>query len=81
MKKKCLSNSRLYITEDMNHDNVWFAKTDCDFIARLELTDMWNVYLYNYKFTFHKNSLKECLRIIEKVFKRFWSEKYADRRI
>lgn len=81
MKQKHCSNSRLYITEDKNKDNVWFAKTDCDFIARLELTDIWNVYLYNYKFTFRKNSLKECLRIIEKVFKRFWSEKYADRRI
>lgn len=76
MKKRYLSNSRLYITEDINHDNVWFVRTDVDFIARLELKDEWEIYFYIYKFRTVKQTLKECLVLIEKEFVKFWNEKY-----
>lgn len=79
MKKQTyLSNSRLYVTEDIDREGVWFVRTDTDVIARLRLNGVWEVYIYPYKFNQRFNSLTESLNVIEYIFKKFWKEKYGD---
>lgn len=72
--KKNLSknNSRLYVTEDTDHDNVWFARTEAEQFARIKHTDMWEVWFYKDKFTVRLATLKQCLELIDKQFKEYW---------
>lgn len=78
MKKTCLSNSRLYITEDIYHDNVWFVRTDIEQIARLKMEQGWQIYFYPYRINLKKEKLDDSLRLIEKMFKEYWKSKYGE---
>lgn len=77
MSRNNSSNShRLYITEDKDHENVWFARTDTDLIARFALRQKWEIWFYPYKYRQTRLSLKDTLKLIEKVFRQFHEEKY-----
>lgn len=71
-------NKRLYLTEDEYKDNVWYARTEADVIARFTLTDKWEIWFYPYKYRQTRLSLTDTLELIQKVFVQFWNENYGE---
>lgn len=74
---KSHSNSRLYVTKDRHKEGVYFAKTDCLKFCRFQLTEFgWQLWFYPWKIRQITYSLTETLNVIDKYFKKFWSETY-----
>lgn len=79
MKKNCLSKNttRLFVTKDI-YSNAYFIRTEKEKFAQLEnRNNKWAVWIYPHKYIRYFTTLTESLSVIEKLYKKYWSEKYA----
>lgn len=75
MTKTHSDNKRLFVTEDINNKDVYFAKTEKSVFARFKQIDNeWEVWLYPYKTRHIKKSFTEVLDFLDRIFKKYWEE-------
>ena len=77
--KNCHSNNtRLYITQDIN-STAYFVRTDVEKFARFHRDEYgWMIWIYPYKYNLRTDSLTKTLKIMDKLFKKYWNSKYGE---
>lgn len=75
-KRSHSNNTRLYVTEDIYSD-AYFIRTDVEKFARMVFRNSeWFVWYYPLKYNQRFKTLTETLEITERLFKKYWREKY-----